>query len=114
MIHVVGLGSTECIKAAKFIQGLQMLGYLGGNSVLSQLLADGSIEPFGRGTIIAPNVEYECVVELALLLNFIDDTARIVVSMLSETCENFHQTTLKRLFIFWDRIPRCHRFRTWR
>ena len=111
MIHVVGLRAAERIKAAEFLQRLDVLRNLGRNSVLRQLLADGAVQAFCGGTVVAPDVEDQRVVEFALPLDLVDDPAGVVVGVLGETGEDFHQATLERLFIFGDRSPGGHRLR---
>ena len=66
VVHVVGLRAAESIEAAKFLQRLDVLRNLGRNSVLRQLLADGAVQALGRGAIVAPDVEDQRVVQLAL------------------------------------------------
>ena len=109
MIHVVGLRAAQRVQAAEFIQRLEVLRDLGWDAILRELLADRAVQAFGRGTVVAPDVEDERVIKLALPLDFINDSARVVVSVLGETCEDFHEPALEGLFVLRNGIPGSHR-----
>ncbi len=108
MIHVVGLRRAERIEPAQFLQGFKVLGDLGRNPVLREFLADGAVQAFGGGAVVAPDVEDERVVQFPLPLDFINDPSRVVVGVLGEAGEDFHEAALERSFILGDRFPGGH------
>ena len=111
MVHVVGLRAAQRIEPAKLFQRREVLGDFRRNPVLRQLLADGSVQPFRRGAVVAPDVEDEGVVELPLPLDLIDHPAGIVVGMFGEAGEDLHQPALERLLVLRNRVPGRHRCR---
>src|SRR5208283_4328617 len=62
VVPVVGLGATQYVKSTELVQRGDVLRDLGGNSVLRQLLADGSVQALRRRTVVAPDVEDQRVV----------------------------------------------------
>ena len=110
VIHVVGLRAAKRIEPAEFLQRLDVLRDLGRNAVLRELLGDGAVQAFRRGAVVAPDVKDQRVVEFALPLDLGDHPAGVVVGMLGEPGEDFHQPALERLFILGDRVPRRHRW----
>jgi hypothetical protein len=75
VVHVVGLGCAKRIEAAKFVQHRDVLLDGGGDSVLCEQLADRAVLSFGRGAVVAPDVEDERVVAITELVDFVDDPA---------------------------------------
>ena len=108
VVHVVGLRAAERIEAAEFVQRLEVLRDRGRDAVLRELLADGAVQALRRGTVVAPDVEDQRVVELAFPLDLVDDPAGVVVGVLGEAGEHFHQAALERLLGLGDRVPRSH------
>ena len=75
--------------------------------LLVQVLDPG----FPDRAVVTPDVEDQGVVEFALLLDLLDHSACLRISVFGEPGKEFHHATLKRLFAFGDRISRRHRFR---
>ena len=48
---------------------------------------------------------YQGVVQLALFLDLIDDPARVIIRMLREPGEDFHEPALERPFVLRNRVP---------
>ncbi len=114
VVHVVGLRAAQRIQAAEFLQCVDVLRDLGRDAILCELLADGAVQPLGRRAVVAPDVEDQGVVELALALDLGDDLSRVDVGVLGEAGEDLHQAALERLLGLGDRVPRRHRSRPWR
>ena len=111
VVHVVGFRAAERRQAAEFIERLEMLRNRRRNAVLRQLLADRAIQPFGRRTVVAPDVKDQRVVQLALALDLVDHPSRVVVSVFGKAGKDFHQAALEWFFGFRNRLPGGHRSR---
>ena len=61
--------------------------------------------PFGRGAVVAPDVEDQRVVAVAELVDLIHDAADLHVHVLGEPGVHLHQAALKRLLVLGDRLP---------
>ena len=107
MLSVFGAPSTSSPPSS--FERLDVLRDRGRDAVLREQFADRAVLAFGGGAVVAPDVEDERVVELALPLDFVDDPAGVVVGVLGEAGEDFHQPALERLLGLGDRIPRGQR-----
>ena len=108
MIHVVGRRSAECLEAAEFVERLDLLGNRIGNLVLGEQLADRTVLPFSRGTVVAPDVEDDGVIALSGLVEVVDQLADLRIGVFAETRVDLHQAQLKGAFGFRNAIPRWH------
>ena len=67
--------------------------------VLCEVLADRPVQPVGGRAVVPPDVENERVVQFALAFDFVDHATRVVIGVLGESGEDFHQSALERLFV---------------
>ena len=80
----------------------------GGYAVLREEFGDGAVLPLGRGAVVAPDVQKQCVVRVAESIQFIDDPAHLHVAVFRESGRDFHQPALEGFFVFGDVIPGLH------
>src|SRR5580704_3564362 len=78
----------------------------GEDAVVRCHLVKGSLQSaFGARTVVAANVDNERVVELALILNFLNDPANLMVGIGGITSENLSLARVKFLLEQRERIP---------
>jgi hypothetical protein len=85
-----------------------------------ELLGDGDVEDavvrgvhvgcaergtFGTGAVVAADVDDQRVVELALVLDFLDDTADLVIGIGRVGGEDFGLASKESLFVGRQRLP---------
>ncbi len=109
VVHVVHFRAAECVEPADLVQRRQLLFDGVGDVVLGQQLAYRAPLALGAGTVVAEDVEDECVVADALAIDLVDDSADLDIDMLGEAGEQFHQAPLEGAFRFRDAVPACHR-----
>src|SRR5262249_15032622 len=80
-----------------------------GNIVLRQQLADGSTLPLGARSVVAKDVEHECVVSGTEPVELVENATDLHIDVLEETREHFHEAPLERSLGLRYVIPRLHR-----
>ena len=108
VVHVVGLRRTQCIQAAQSIERRQLFLDRARDVVLCQQFTDAALLTLGTGTVVAEDVEHQCVVGLAEPLQLVEDAADLGVDMLQEPGEHLHEPTLKGALSFGDVVPALH------
>ena len=72
------------------------------NAILRKELADRAVLAFGRGTVVAPDVEDQRVLAIAESVDLVDDSADLCVHMLREAGKHLHQAALERPLVLGD------------
>ena len=98
-------GEPSAVKPAQPLQRRQLLFGGVGDVVLRQKLADRAVLTFGRGAVVAEDVDDDGVVGLALSFDLVDDAAGLFVGVLHETGEKLHQPGLERALIGGNVLP---------
>src|SRR6476659_1371330 len=76
------------------------------NAVVGRHLVKSSLQSaFGARTVVAANVDNERVVELALILNFLNDPANLMVGIGGISSENLSLARVEFLLKQRERIP---------
>ncbi len=109
VIHVVGLGRTQHVESAEFVQRLNVLLDGRWNAVLRQQLADRAVLSLGGRPIVSPDVKHECIVPVSEMIDLVENAARLRIGVFPEPREHFHQAALKRPLAFRNTVPRRHR-----
>ncbi len=108
VIHVVGLGRTEHVESAEFVQRLDVLLDGRWNAVLRQQLADRAVLSLGGRPVVSPDVKHECIVRVSEMLDLVENATRLRIGMFPEPREHFHQAALKGPLFFRNTVPRRH------
>ena len=115
-----GVGPRGGIAAVRFRAAevvdlpLEVVERLGDAVPVAELVHDPVQAALGRRAVVAGDVDDERVVELAGLLDRLDDAADLVVGVLDRGAEDLHPAGADLLVDVGDLVPRRERRRPWR
>ena len=109
VIHVVGLRRAQRLEPAKFVQSGELLLDGVGDVVLREQLADRPLLALGARSVVAEDVEDECVLAQPALVEPLDQAADLDVGVLDEAGEDFHPAALEGALVLGDVVPGSHR-----
>jgi len=96
----------EGLRSTPFVDQRQEIFHLLGDVVeIRHLIVHADEAAFGTGTVVAGNVEDQCVVHFTNFLNRGYEAANLVVSLLQETAEYLCLTDEHTLFVGGQGIP---------
>ena len=72
---------------------------------IGRLIKQSVHRPFSTRTVVAELIEDERIVEVPEVLEGLDQPTNLVVGVFAKAGEDFHQSALKRFFLFRDRVP---------